>query len=218
MGAISQTICILLDAKYCISIQITLKFVFECRKDIVMRFKVLFRCFRNLGKLTNLLNLSYMINHLCHIGGRYVVTMIPGHIEMYWGSVLICATYMRMFWGITLGLAVCVWGVWHRFRQHWIPSGGIKAFWILAMEWVSCVWPVATGSPNMIKHTLKRTARVIILTPHTNTFRGTVGYKLCKSTHCGIVISFSLQIVVITGYCNDLEPSGSGQWIRIGHN
>ena len=45
------------------------------------------------------------------MGGRYLVTMIPGRMEMYWGSVLMCATYMAMFWGITLWLAVCVWSV-----------------------------------------------------------------------------------------------------------
>ena len=49
-----------------------------------------------------------MIHCLCHMGGSYLVTMIPGRMEMYWGNVLMCATYMAMFWAITLGLAVCV--------------------------------------------------------------------------------------------------------------
>ena len=42
------------------------------------------------------------------MGSRYLVTMIPGRMEMYWGSVLMCATFMAMFRGITLWLAVCV--------------------------------------------------------------------------------------------------------------
>ena len=47
-----------------------------------------------------------MINHLCHMGGRYLVTMIPGHMEMHWG-VLMCATYMAMFWPCMW--VTCVW-------------------------------------------------------------------------------------------------------------
>ena len=32
-----------------------------------------------------------------HMGGRYLVTMIPGRMEMYWGSLLICANYIGMY-------------------------------------------------------------------------------------------------------------------------
>ena len=34
-----------------------------------------------------------MINHLCHMGGRYLVTMIPGRMEMYWGCADVCHLY-----------------------------------------------------------------------------------------------------------------------------
>ena len=40
------------------------------------------------------------------MGGKFLVTMIPDRMKMYWGSMLICATHMGMFWGITLWLAV----------------------------------------------------------------------------------------------------------------
>ena len=73
------------------------------------------------------------------MGGRYLVTMIPGHIEMYWGSVLICATYMAMFWGITLWSAVCVGSV-ASLEAALDPQWGTKAFWILACV---CEWGVS---------------------------------------------------------------------------
>ena len=57
------------------------------------------------------LTAGHPVNHLCHMGGRYLVTMIPGRMEMYWGSVLMCATYKAMFWGITLWLAMHVGSV-----------------------------------------------------------------------------------------------------------
>ena len=61
------------------------------------------------------------------MGSRYLVTMIPGRMEMYWGNVLMCATYMAMFWGITLWLAVCV------VEAALGPMWNTKAFWILAV-------------------------------------------------------------------------------------
>ena len=66
------------------------------------------------------------------MGGRYLVTMIPGRMEMYWGSVLMCATYMAMFSGITLCLAVCVWSV-ASVEAALDPKWNTKAFWILAV-------------------------------------------------------------------------------------
>ena len=66
------------------------------------------------------------------MGGRYLVTMIPGRMEMYWGSVLMCATYMAMFWGKTLWLAVHV-EVWRRVEAGLDPKWDTKAFWILAV-------------------------------------------------------------------------------------
>ena len=72
------------------------------------------------------------------MGGRYLVIMIPGRMEMYWGSVLMCATYMAMFWGITLWLAVhvcCLASVEAGLDPKW----DTKAFWILAVN-VSDVW------------------------------------------------------------------------------
>ena len=73
-----------------------------------------------------------MINHLCHIGGRYLVTVNPGRMEMYWWSVLMCTTYMAMFWGITLWLAVCVWSL-VSVEAGLDPKWDTKAFWILAV-------------------------------------------------------------------------------------
>ena len=66
------------------------------------------------------------------MGGRYLVTMIPGHMEMYWGSVLMCTTYMAMFWGKTIWLAVCVWSV-ASVETGLDPKWDTKAFWILAV-------------------------------------------------------------------------------------
>ena len=66
------------------------------------------------------------------MGGRYLVTMIPGRMEMYWGSVLMCATYMAMFWGITLWLAVCVWSL-ASVEAGLDPKWDTKAFWILVV-------------------------------------------------------------------------------------
>ena len=65
------------------------------------------------------------------MGSRYLVTMIPGRMEMYWGSVLMCATYMAMFWGITLWLAVCVGSA--SVEAALGPMWNTKAFWILAV-------------------------------------------------------------------------------------
>ena len=106
-----------------------------------------------------------MINNLCHMGGRYLVTMILSRMERYWGSVLICATYMGMFWRHHPVIG-CVWGVWCRFRQHWIPSGGARAFWILAMVWVVCDQLARDLPTGLNTHWNGRP--VIILTPHTN--------------------------------------------------
>ena len=64
--------------------------------------------------------------------GRYLVTMITGCMEMYWGSMLIVATYMAMFWGITLWLAVCVRSV-ASVEAALDPKWATKAFWILAV-------------------------------------------------------------------------------------
>ena len=66
------------------------------------------------------------------MGGRYSVTMIPGRMEMYWGSVLICATDMGMFWGITLWLAVYVRSV-ASVEAALNPEWATKAFCILAV-------------------------------------------------------------------------------------
>ena len=66
------------------------------------------------------------------MGGRYLVTMIPGRMEMYWGSVLMCATYMAMFWVITLWLAVCGGSV-ASVEAALDPKWNTKAFWILAV-------------------------------------------------------------------------------------
>ena len=66
------------------------------------------------------------------MGGRYLVTVIPGRMEMYWGSVLMCATYITMFWGITLWLAVHVWSV-ASVVAALDPKWDTKAFWILAV-------------------------------------------------------------------------------------
>ena len=67
------------------------------------------------------------------MGGRYLVTMIPGRMEMYWWSVLMCAPYMAMFWSITLWLAVCVWIV-ASAEAGLDPKLVTKAFWILALD------------------------------------------------------------------------------------
>ena len=66
------------------------------------------------------------------MGGRYLVTMIPDRMEMYWGSVLKCATYMAMFWGITLWLPVHVWNV-ASVVAALDPKWDTKAFLILAV-------------------------------------------------------------------------------------
>ena len=71
------------------------------------------------------------------MGSRYLVTMIPGHIEMHWGSVLMCATYMAMFWGITLWLAECVGSA--SVEAALGPKWNTKAFGILAV-YVMRVW------------------------------------------------------------------------------
>ena len=79
-----------------------------------------------------------MINHLCHMGGRYLVTMIPERMEMYWGSVLMCATYMAMFWGKTNWLVVCMWCVaW--VGEPWIPSGDAGFILDPGVEWARLV-------------------------------------------------------------------------------
>ena len=62
------------------------------------------------------------------MGGRYLVTMITDHMEMYWGSMLIYTTFMGMFLGITLWLAVCVRRVASR-QAALDPQWGSKAFW-----------------------------------------------------------------------------------------
>ena len=89
-----------------------------------------------------------MINHVCHMGGRYLETMIPGRMEMYWGSVLICATYMGMFWGITLWLAVCVRSVaWVQAALD--PQWGAKTFWIRELNEELCMWSTGQGLPTL---------------------------------------------------------------------
>ena len=98
-----------------------------------------------------------MINHLCHMGGRYFVTMIPGRMEMYWGSMLMCATYMAMFWGITLWLAVCVRCValvegclGSRVGYQGIPDLGRVCEWSVSDQ-------LAREFPNWNEHHWKRT-------------------------------------------------------------
>ena len=53
-------------------------------------------------------------------------------MEMYSGSVQMCTTYMAMFWGITLWLAVHVWSL-ASVEAGLDPKWDTKAFWILAM-------------------------------------------------------------------------------------
>ena len=116
-----------------------------------------------------------MINHLCDMGGRYLVTMIPGHMEMYWGSVLICATYGNVFWGITLWLAVCVRSV-ATVQAALDPEWCTRAFWILAM-YVSEVCETSwQGISQQDKNTLKWTPGVILLTQHANSIDFIVVY------------------------------------------
>ena len=50
------------------------------------------------------------------------------------------------------------------------PQWGAMAFWILAMEWVSCVWPAGKGSPKqgLNAHRNGRQELSSILTLHAN--------------------------------------------------
>ena len=73
-----------------------------------MRFEVYFRCYRYLGRLLNLFNFISIINHLWHMGDRYLVTRTPDRMLMHWRRMQMYITYMGMFWGKTLWLVVCV--------------------------------------------------------------------------------------------------------------
>ena len=73
-----------------------------------MRFEVYFRCYRYLGKLLNLFNFISIINHLWHMGDRYLVTRTPDRMLRHWRRMQMYITYMGMFWGKTLWLVVCV--------------------------------------------------------------------------------------------------------------
>ena len=75
-----------------------------------------------------------MINHLCHMSGRYLVTMIPGRMEMYWG-VCWCVPPIWQSFGVSPSDWLCVWEVWRRLRLPWIPSGLPR----LSGSW-PCMW------------------------------------------------------------------------------
>ena len=74
------------------------------------------------------------------MGGRYLVTMIPGHMEM-------CSTYMAMFLGYhPLIGCVCVWSL-ASVEADLDPKWDTKAFWILAV-YVSDVFETSwLGAP-----------------------------------------------------------------------
>ena len=55
-----------------------------------------------------IINFIYMIGYLWHMGGKYLVTVIPDLMQMKLGDLTKCSTYMAMFWGKTLWLAVHV--------------------------------------------------------------------------------------------------------------
>ena len=82
---------------------------------IVMRFEVYFRCYRYLGGLLNLFNFISIINHLWHMGDRYLVTRTPDRMLRHWGCVQMDTTYMGMFWGKTLWFQ----GIPFWIKQHW---------------------------------------------------------------------------------------------------
>ena len=67
------------------------------------------------------------------MGGRYFVTVIQDHMLMHWGSMLMCATYMGMFWGITLRLVLCVRSV-ASVQAALDPYWAAKALWIWESE------------------------------------------------------------------------------------
>ena len=79
-----------------------------------------------------IINFIYIIGYLWHMGGKYLVTVIPDLMQMKLGDLTKCSTYMAMFWGKTLWLAVHV-EVWRRFEAGLDPKWDTKAFWILAV-------------------------------------------------------------------------------------
>ena len=113
---------------------------------IVMRFEVYFRCYRYLGKLLNLFNFISIINHLWHMGDRYLVTRTPDRMLRHWRRMQMYITYMGMFWGKTLWLVVCVLcGLGS--CEPWIPSGdaGSSGSWI---GWAkTCMRSTGQGFP-----------------------------------------------------------------------
>ena len=115
-----------------------------------MRFGVYFRCYRYLGRLLNLFNFISIINHLWHMGDRYLVTRTPDRMLRNWGRVQMDTTCMGMFWGKTLWLDVCVVcgvGSWALDLQR-----GCGAMLDPGVEWVRPVCDqLARESPLWIK-------------------------------------------------------------------
>ena len=116
----------------CLMNMIFLRYTIQ-RIYIVMRFEVYFRCYRYLGRLLNLFNFTGMINHLWHMGDRYLVTRTPDRMLRHWRRMQMYITYMGMFWGKTLWLVIVCCVAW--VREPRIPSGDAGVFWIL--EWMS---------------------------------------------------------------------------------
>ena len=97
-----------------------------------------FRGYRYLGRLLNLFNFISIINHLWHMGDRYLVTRTPDRMLRHWGHVQMDITYMGMFWGKTLWLVVCVLcgvGSWALD-----PQRGCGALLDPGVEWARPVW------------------------------------------------------------------------------
>ena len=115
-----------------------------------MRFEVYFRCYRYLGRLLNLFNFIIIINHLWHMGDRYLVTRTPDRMLRHWRRMQMYITYMGMFWGKTLWLVVCVLcglGSWASDPQRgcWASSGS----WSGMSK--SCMRSTGQGFPWWIK-------------------------------------------------------------------
>ena len=119
-------------------------------ETIVMRFEVYFRCYRYLGRLLNLFNFISIINHLWHMGDRYLVTRTPDRMLRHWRRMQMYITYMGMFWGKTLWLVVCVacgLGSWALD-----PQRGCRALLDPGVEWErTCMRSTGQGFPLWIK-------------------------------------------------------------------
>ena len=98
-----------------------------------MRFEVYFRSYRYLGKLLNLFNFISVMDHLWHMGDRYLVTRTPDRMLRHLGRVQMDTTYMGMFWGKALWLVVsvvCGVGSWALD-----PQRGFEAVLDPGVEW-----------------------------------------------------------------------------------